>query len=64
MMNLNKKIVASLFVTLSITAGCLNASAQHLAKDLFVHIPDTVFPLLTPLIRVNCPYFFDNNMCA
>ncbi len=64
MMNLNKKIVASLFVTLSITAGCLNASAQQLAKDLFVNMPDTVCPLLTPINRADCIDFLESNMKA
>ena len=64
MMNLNKKIVAGLFIGFCATIGCMTTSAQQLAKDLFVNMPDTVCPLLTPINRADCIDFLESNMKA
>ena len=63
-MNLNRKTVACLAASFYVTVGSFTASAQHLAKDLFVNMPDTVCPLLTPINRAVCIDFLESNMKA
>ncbi|KAA6317660.1 hypothetical protein EZS27_032219 [termite gut metagenome] len=55
-----KKILLLLFLMLPVTASL---SAQE-AKELFIHIPDSLMPLLTPVNRADFVDFLESNMKA
>ena len=49
------------FILLSFS---LMATAQTRMRDVFAHVPDTIFPLLTLNNRLDCIDFIENNMEA
>ena len=52
-----------LISTLCLFAVLAVASAQE-ARTLFVHMPDSILPLLTPVNRADCIDFLDSRMRA